>query len=159
MKKIIIAITMGIMLCFATSVVAAEQTKAKPKVTAKKTTKAKTSTDTPEVVQQKLDSFAQKLVVDLNKNMLNGENHKEVKQVNGQYVASYCVIDKNSLHTSYAPPSKSTAITYVGYLKYQEVSYQATGKTKAEALAGPFKETSRVPLTELIKYNKGKWSY
>ena len=120
---------------------------------------AKSSADTPERLQQDLDSFAKKCVISMNSQLRPGLHTKEVApHPNGGYVARYMVVDADSLQTSYNP-AENKYVQYVGKMIYHEVEYSSTGTTKEQALAGPFNEVNRVPVTELIKYMKGKWTY
>lgn len=156
-------IALGSAMCFASASLAGDAGKtsssAKP-AAAKKTVPGKSAAvENDDVVQKKLDEFASTTVNSLNKYRLDGETRKQVEMVNGQYVARYCSIDRNSIQTSFKKPEFSNAITYVGYMKYHEVDYESSGKTKEEALAGPFKEVGRQGMTELIKYLKGHWTY
>lgn len=132
---------------------------AKPAASEKKSSGKPVAVENDDVVQKKLDDFASNAVTTLDKHRLDGETRKKVQMVNGQYVASYCSIDRRSIQTSFKKPEFSNAITYVGYMKYHEVNYECSGKTKEEAMAGPFKEVARQPLTELIKYQQGRWTY
>ena len=139
----------------------AKATPAKPaaKPVAKKSSGKTVVAENDDVVQKKLEDFASNTITTLDKHRLDGETRKKVQMVNGQYVATYCSIDRQSVKTSFKKPEFSNAITYVGYMRYHEVNYACSGKTKEEAMAGPFKEVARQPLTELIKYQQGRWTY
>ena len=111
-------------------------------------------------LKQSLDVFAKDCVTRMNKQRRPGILQKEVKrQPDGSYVARYVAVDPDSLQTSYNPTSGHKTIKYIGRMDYHEVEYLCTGKNQQQALAGPFNETNRVPLTELIKYKNNKWTY
>lgn len=132
---------------------------AKPAAAAKKSAAKPAVAENDDAVQKKLDDFATSTISQMDKHRLDGEARKKVQMVNGQYVATYCSVDRQSIRTSFKKPQSSSAITYVGYMRYHEVNYECSGKTKEEAMAGPFKEVARQPLTELIKYQQGRWTY
>ncbi len=115
--------------------------------------------ESPERLQQDLDVFAKKCVVSMNNQLKPGPKNKEVApHPNGGYVARYMTVDPDSLQTSYNS-SANKYVKYIGKMIYHEVEYSCTAPTREQALAGPFSEINRVPITELIKYMKGKWTY
>lgn len=109
-------------------------------------------------LQKDLDVFAISCVAKMNEQMMPGIKSKQVVRVPEGYQAKYTAVDPNSLTTSYRP-SEHKIVPYVGRMMYHEVEYVCVGKTREEALAGPFSEVTRRPMTELIKYMKGKWTY
>lgn len=107
-----------------------------------------------------LDVFAKGCVTSMNKQRTPGIYKKEVKcQPDGMFMARYLAVDPDSLQTSYSPTDGHKTITHIGRMDYHEVEYVSVGKNQKQALAGPFNEVNRSPVTELIKYKKGKWSY
>ena len=110
-----------------------------------------------------LDDFAKDCIVKMNRQRKPGINHKEVKtQPDGTFIARYMAVDPDSLVTKYNPTKKENKeIKYIGIMDYHEVEYVSTGKNAKQALAGPFNETNRTPVTELVKYKikTKKWSY
>ena len=110
-----------------------------------------------------LDAFAKDCILKMNRQRKPGINHKEVHtQPDGTYIARYMAVDPDSLITKYNPTKASNKeIKYIGILDYHEVEYVCIGKNKQQALAGPFNETNRTPVTELVKYKTKtkKWSY
>lgn len=139
---------------------AAAKPQAAKKPVAKAPAKAAKKEENQAEVQAKLDTFARGLIVNLNTYCIPSEKKKNiVKNSDGTYTAYYKAIDPRSLLTSFRPPESSKVITYVGDINYQEVDYKCTAKTEAAALKGPFVEAERMPIRELVKYKKGKWSY
>lgn len=113
-----------------------------------------------EKVQKKLDEFARTTIASLNRCVMPSSGKKEfTKNGDGTYSGRYVEIDPQSISTSYKKPEKSSAVQYIGYMRYTEVEYVCKGKTKAEADKGPCTPTRKESLTELIKYVKGKWTY
>ncbi len=114
----------------------------------------------PEKLQADLDVFAKKCVISMNNQLKPGLKSKEVNpHPSGGYVARYMTVDPDSLTTSYNPTENNKYVQYIGKMLYHEVEYSCVGQTKEQALAGPFNEVNRIPVTELIKYMKGKWTY
>lgn len=149
------------------------QPKAKPKVeprqSAAQVTKSEPSTSqTPlsaadDPLKKDLEVFAKDCIVKMNRQRKPGINHKEViTQPDGTFMARYMAVDPDSLMTSYNPTKKENKeIKYIGIMDYHEVEYVSMGKSAKQALAGPFNETNRTPVSELVKYRSKskKWSY
>ena len=140
----------------------AAKTPAKTGAAAAKKPAAKTAVkrDDPTRLKQELDSFAKDCISRMNKQRRPGISHKEVKrQPDGSFLARYMAVDPDSLETSYDPINGNKTVKYIGRMQYHEVEYVCSGKNQKQALAGPFNEANRVPVTELIKYKLGKWCY
>ncbi|MCC8194273.1 MAG: hypothetical protein LIP28_06485 [Deltaproteobacteria bacterium] len=128
--------------------------------TASKQVKAAPQATTDDKLKNSLDTFAQSCIESMNKQRLPSITHKEVKkQPDGTYLARYMAYDIDSLETSYNPTENNKTIKYIGRMNYHEVEYVSTGKDQKQALAGPFSESNRTPIIELIKYKAGKWTY
>ena len=113
-----------------------------------------------DTLKDSLDVFAKDCLVRMNKQRRPSISHKEVvKQPDGTFMARYMVFDADSLETSYNPTDNNKTIKYIGRMNYHEVEYVCKGKDQKQALAGPFNESNRTPVTELIKYKAGKWTY
>lgn len=111
-------------------------------------------------IQNALDSFAKGCITSMNRQRRPGIYQKEVqRQPDGTFMARYLAVDPDSLKTSYSPTEGHKTITHIGRMDYHEVEYTSIGKNQQQALAGPFNEVNRSPVTELIKYKLGKWSY
>ena len=112
-----------------------------------------------ERLHRQLMEFMHKTIASMNRQRKPGINTKEVKRTsNGKYVAHYIAVDANSLEAKYKVTQNKT-VPYVGQVVYYEIKYTCTGDTERQALAGPFSENDRVPVTELIKYMRGRWTY
>jgi len=48
---------------------------------------------------------------------------------------------------------------FVGLLTYYERTLRCSGKTKEEALKGPFEQVETLPVKEIFRFTKGKWIY
>ena len=165
---IISRVLLGTALCLALAVPAmAEGTPVKKSpapatAPAKKASgkKATAAVETPEQVQEKLDSFAQRTIVSINRCVLPSSGKKEVKKnEDGSFTARYIEVDPKSVSTSYKEPESSKAVTYIGYMRYMEIEYSCTAASHSEAVNGPFTAQRRESMTELVKYVKGKWTY
>lgn len=53
----------------------------------------------------------------------------------------------------------STDTPYVGVLTYFEKKLRCAGKTKEEALQGPFDQVETSQVSEIFRFTKGKWVY
>lgn len=53
----------------------------------------------------------------------------------------------------------STDTPYVGILTYYEKTLRCTGKTKEEALQGPFNQVDTSQVSEIFRFTKGEWVY
>ena len=123
-------------------------------------TSAKRNPEDPAILKEDLDFFAKDCISRMNKQRRPGINSKEVqRQPDGSFLARYMAVDPDSLETSYDPITGNKTVKYIGRMQYHEVEYVCSGKDQKQALAGPFNEANRAPVTELIKYKLGKWSY
>jgi len=48
---------------------------------------------------------------------------------------------------------------FVGTVTYYERTLRCTGKTKEQALQGPFEQVGTSPVREIFRFTKGKWVY
>ncbi len=69
-------------------------------------------------------------------------------------------------YTGYLPPrythvkkTESSDTPYVGILTYYEETLRSSGKTKEEALQGPFLHVEQTQVSEIFRFTKGKWEY
>lgn len=109
-------------------------------------------------VQSDLDTYAQWYLQTMNKEIRPGMSSKEVVKHPDGFIARYMQIDPASLKTSYSV-SENKAVAYIGRVMFHRVEYVCIAKSKEQALAGPFVEANRQPVTELIMHMKGKWTY
>lgn len=114
----------------------------------------------PEVLQKGLDEFASTTIKTLNRCVVPSSGKKEItKNADGTFTARYIEIEPKSVNTSYKKPQNPGPVTYIGYMRYEEIEYCCTAPSKAAAAKGPFTPTRRQNMTELIKYVNGKWTY
>lgn len=85
------------------------------------------------------------------------KSRAQVKQSQEGFFAEY---------TGYLPDryinvkkTESTETPYVGILTYYEKTLRCTGKTKEEALQGPFNQVDTNQVSEIFRFTKGKWVY
>lgn len=52
-----------------------------------------------------------------------------------------------------------TDTPYIGTLTYYERTLRCTGKTREQALQGPFEQAGTSPVREIFRFTKGKWVY
>lgn len=115
--------------------------------------------DDPATMQKKLDEFAHSTIVSINRCIIPSLQKKEIsKNADGSFTARYIEVDPASINTSYKKSDHGT-VSHIGYMRYKEVEYTCTAKTREEASKGPFRQKRAEMLTELIKYTKGKWTY
>lgn len=108
-------------------------------------------------IQVKLDEFAQEFFTRANRNIRPHKSAPAVAQrEDGKYVATYIELDENSLATQLIP-SEQKQFTHIAKLMYVECYYESEGMTKDEALTGDYKRVKVRRLTELPRYEKGKW--
>lgn len=55
--------------------------------------------------------------------------------------------------------TESADTPYVGILTYYEKTLRCTGRTKEEALQGPFNQVDASQVSEIFRFTKGKWVY
>ena len=114
--------------------------------------------DTPEKVQNDLDTYAAQYLHTMNREIKPGAKSIEVVEHPEGYIARYLENDLESLTTSFSTP-ENKSVAYVGRVMFHRVEYVSIAKTKQQALDGPFVEANRSPRTELIMHMKGKWTY
>lgn len=107
-------------------------------------------------VQAELDKFVLSYVDKANKRMtVNRQKPRVVKQ-KGMFVATFTEIDRESV-TARVHKSRSKHFEYVAQLRYHELTWQSTGKTRKAALKGPWECIKVRRLIEMPRYAKGKW--
>ena len=53
----------------------------------------------------------------------------------------------------------STITPFIGILTYFEQTLQCVGKTREEALQGPWHQIDTRQVSEIFRFTKGKWEY
>ncbi len=133
------------------------------RVAANKSAKAKVSTPplvdlSEEAVQTSFDVFT----IEWMKKLSNTEEFHRTQDVKvsqssegvaaeyvGYFPHRYIIVKKTD--------SKETP--FVGILTYFEKTMRCVGKTKEEALKGPFQPSDSKQVSEIFRFTKGKWVY
>jgi hypothetical protein len=55
--------------------------------------------------------------------------------------------------------TESKDTPFVGILTYYEKTMRCSGKTKEEAIQGPFEPAGQQQVSEIFRFTKGKWAY
>jgi len=136
----------------------------KPSAAAAKTpTKAKAETPplidlTEEAVQTSFDAFTIEWMKKLSDTeefhrtqgvTINEAPEGVTAEYTGYFPHRYIIVKKTE--------SKETP--YVGILTYFEKTMRCVGKTKEEALKGPFEASDSRQVSEIFRFTKGKWTY
>jgi hypothetical protein len=135
-----------------------KQPAAKAKATAKAGKKQAAKAGPPSEAQARaeLDDFLVKYTQQANKNMNGSRSKPRVFTRGKNHVAQFSEIDPVSVHADMRK-SISKHFDYTARMYYVENTFECVGKTKKEALKGPFKVVNSKKLTELPRYYKGKW--
>ena len=56
-------------------------------------------------------------------------------------------------------PTKSKDTPFVGILTYYKKKMRSVGKTKGQAIQGPFEQNGTSQVSEIFRYTKGEWVY
>jgi len=111
-----------------------------------------------EAVQTSFDAFT---IVWMKKLSDTEEFHRtqgvQVSQSSEGFAAEYVGYFPHRYIIVKKTDSKETP--FVGILTYFEKTMRCVGKTKEEALKGPFQETNSQQVSEIFRFTKGKWIY
>lgn len=130
---------------------AAPESKKVEKKVAKSTSKGAKS---EAQIKAELDKMGAKLVAQSARTLLPNKANKNVKQVGGQWVATYMNVDTAHVSTEMRPGSNGQ---YVGFIRYQEEIMECKGATREAALAAPCHKVGARRLNELIRYDGKEW--
>lgn len=127
-----------------------------PKAAAKKETKkvASKGAKSEARIKAELDAMGAKLVAQSARTLLPNKANKNVKQVGGQWVATYMNVDTQHVTTELRPGSNGQ---YVGFIRYQEEVMECKGPTREAALSAPCQKVGARRLNELIRYDGKEW--
>lgn len=103
-----------------------------------------------------LDEFAQRRLGMICASIRPCFDRKDVIQTGTEYIARYLAVDMDSVTTDITPAQGSGA-KYIGSIIYFEQIFESRGATSEEALAGEFELVRMRHITELFRYNRGKW--
>ncbi len=109
------------------------------------------NTDVPQPIRDEFMRYAQKWVDELDRLGVGTFTNKKVKQVGGQWEASYRVILRESLGSE-VKRVEYEHTPYVGHITYLQKVYTSTGPTKEAALKGPYTEKNEA-IREIFSYS------
>lgn len=132
----------------------AAKTTAKTTAKAAKAAKAVKGAKSEAQIQAELDQMGKKLASQSARTLLPNKANKDVKQVGGQWVASYIEVRPEEVRTQLRPGSSGQ---YVGSIRYAEHFMECRGATRQEALKAPCHEVRSRNLNELIRYDGKQW--
>ena len=112
--------------------------------------------ETIEDVHNKLDTLARAKLRHMNESLRPCQTRKDVVQNGNEYVARYLAVDTDSLSTD-VHDAQGPGAKYVGLIVYHEQEYESRAATKEAALTGSFTMVKARRVTEIIRYDKGKW--
>ncbi|WP_035064215.1 hypothetical protein [Nitratidesulfovibrio termitidis] len=135
----------------------AKSAKAAPGTQVAKVTPAKKPVgETIEDVHNKLDTLARAKLRHMNESLRPCQSRKDVVQNGNEFVARYMAVDPDSLSTD-VHDAQGPGARYVGLIVYHEQEYESRAATKEAALTGNFSVVKARRVTEIIRYDKGKW--
>lgn len=129
---------------------------AKPTQVAKVVPAKKPVGDTIEDVHNKLDTLARAKLRHMNESLRPCQSRKDVVQNGNEFVARYMAVDPDSLSTD-VHDAQGPGAKYVGLIVYHEQEFESRAATKEAALTGDFTVVKARRVTEIIRYDKGKW--
>ena len=82
---------------------------------------------------------------------------RTVEEVDDSFIARYV----KYLPTRYTviKKTKSKETPFVGILTYYVRTFHSAGKTRDDALSGPFTELHTKQVSEIFRYTRGRWVY
>ncbi|HEU6438659.1 MAG TPA: hypothetical protein VE028_14550 [Nitratidesulfovibrio sp.] len=123
---------------------------------AKATPAKKPLGETIEEVHNKLDTLARAKLRHMNESLRPCQSRKDVVQNGNEFVARYMAVDPDSLSTD-VHDAQGPGAKYVGLIVYHEQEFESRAATKEAALTGNFSVVKARRVTEIIRYDKGKW--
>jgi murein DD-endopeptidase MepM/ murein hydrolase activator NlpD len=109
------------------------------------------NTDVPQAIREEFLRYAVKWVDELDRLGVGTAANKKIKQVGGQWEATYRVIIRDSLGAE-VKRVQYDHTPYVGHITYIQRVYTSTGPTKQAALAGPFTAKDEA-IREIFSYS------
>ena len=103
-----------------------------------------------------LAEFSKKRIDMICTNIRPSESKKDVTQTGAEYIARYLAVDTDSV-TLEITPAQGAGARYIGSIIYYEQVFECRGDTTEQALAGEFKLVRMRHITELFRYNQGRW--
>lgn len=142
----------------AASTKSAQAGKAAPKTpgAAKAASARKPAGDTIEDVHNKLETLARAKLRHMNESLRPCQTRKDVVRNGTEFVARYLAVDPDSLSTD-VHDAQGPGAKYVGLIVYHEQEFENRADTREAALTGSFTLVRARRVTEIIRYDKGKW--
>ena len=131
-------------------------------VAAKKPAKAIPAPPPPEVTEDTALAAFDTFTIEWMKKLSQTEefqrtNKVKVTQSPEGFLAEYIGYFPHRYITVKKTEAKDTP--FVGILTYYEKTMRCTGKTKEEAVQGPFQSADSQQVSEIFRFTKGKWAY
>lgn len=121
---------------------------------APKTTKGSKGAKSEAQIKAELDQMGRKLAAQSARTLMPNQANKEVKQIGGQWVATYITVDPNRVSTEMRPSKNGQ---YVGFIRYQERIMECRGASRQAALSAPCNQVRARNLNEMIRYDGHQW--
>jgi hypothetical protein len=158
--RVLLSILSLFFLSSVTFVSAAEQTtaaSAKKPAKTKSTKKQAAPTLTEDVALASFETFTIEWMQKLAQTEDFHRTQAKVSEAAGGFAAEYT----GYLPTRYITIKKTSSsdTPFVGILTYFEKRLRCTGKTKEEAMKGPFDHVETNQVSEIFRFTKGKWVY
>lgn len=103
-----------------------------------------------------LDDFAKRRLGTICASIRPCIDKKDVVQTGTEFIARYLAVDLDSVDTAITE-AQGAGAKYIGSIIYYEQIFESRGATREEALAGEFELVRMRHITELFRYNRGKW--
>lgn len=114
------------------------------------------STNVPQNIRDEFYQYAIKWLDDLERLGVGTFAHKKIRQVGGQWQATYRVVMRESLGAEVKKVNYEAEDTpYVGHITYVQRVFTSVGPTKQAALAGPYTQKDEA-IREIFSYSGKK---
>lgn len=80
------------------------------------------------------------------------------RRVEGGFALRYVGYSKRPIACE-AKPTGDRRVPYVGRIVYEEIEYERRGPSAEAARRAPTRELARTEVTELFRYENGRWIY
>lgn len=104
----------------------------------------------------RFEKFAGFWVEKISRNLRFTRSKMNIRQESGVWVASFVSVPKTNLSMK-VKPSPSGICPYVGILRYREEIFEARGDSRESVAQGPFRQVKTRRVTEIFRFDKGRW--
>jgi len=111
---------------------------------------------TLEAATRVFENFAQRWLVKVGRNLRHNDTNMDVAALGDGFVARFTRVAGDTLTMS-VKPSTSPSCAYIGVLRYEEHRFEGQGRTRDEAVQGPFAKVGRLKITEIFRFVSGRW--